>query len=210
MAVKHVGRVKANKRKVIVAYRVVPNEPENCIVVQTENLMAEEHDALIRAVESDAGQQAYEFAEAMARTVLPDGRNMLAGFHTTGKMLKVPTNTIEMTPDTKTVIGLDELNRLIAESKGITVEDLALTDGKPKAPKNDMVVEEYNLDNIDTPKEIVEAAQEAQSEVLSDTELAAKYRSDADRMYKEAKRLREMAEELVPSKKKTTKKTESA
>ena len=38
---------------------------------------------------------------------------------------------------------------------------------------------------------------------LSDEDLAASYRSQADRMYKEAKRLREQAEELVPTKKKS-------
>ena len=38
---------------------------------------------------------------------------------------------------------------------------------------------------------------------LSDEEIAAKYRSDADRLYKEAKALREQAEELSPTKKKT-------
>jgi len=54
--IKHVGRIATTKRKVIVAYRVVPNDPENCIVVTTENLMADEHDALMKLVESDAGQ----------------------------------------------------------------------------------------------------------------------------------------------------------
>ena len=38
MAFKHVGRIKTNKRKVIVAYKTVPNEPEQCLVVTTENL----------------------------------------------------------------------------------------------------------------------------------------------------------------------------
>ena len=38
---------------------------------------------------------------------------------------------------------------------------------------------------------------------LSDEQLAASYRSQADRLYKEAKSLREQAEELVPTKKKS-------
>lgn len=205
MALKHIGRIKGNKRKVIVAYRVVPGDADSCVVVTTENLMAEEHDALMKAVESDAGQSAYEFGEAMARNTLPDGRNMLAGFHSTGKMMKMPTVQIEMTPDVKTVIGLDELNRIIAEQKGVSVEDLALKEGKKSAksaeksvPKNDVILEEIDLD---APREVVEAAKAAQTEVLSDEELAAKYRSDADRLYKEAKRLREQAEELAPTKK---------
>ena len=58
--------------------------------------MAEEHDALMKTIESDAGQSANEFAEAMARATLPDGRNMLAAFHTTGKMIKVETKTINI------------------------------------------------------------------------------------------------------------------
>lgn len=205
MALKHVGRIKGNKRKIIVAYRVVPGDADSCVVVTTENLMAEEHDALMKAVESDAGQSAYEFGEAMARNVLPDGSNMLARFHATGKMMKMSTSQIEMTPDTKTVIGLDELNRIIAEQKGVAIEDLAIKDNtkaeqpvRNAAPKNDIVLEEIDLD---APREVIEAAKMAQNEVLSDEELAAKYRSDADRLYKEAKRLREQAEELAPTKK---------
>lgn len=205
MALKHVGRIKGNKRKIIVAYRVVPGDADSCVVVTTENLMAEEHDALMKAVESDAGQSAYEFGEAMARNVLPDGSNMLARFHATGKMMKMSTAQIEMTPDTKTVIGLDELNRIIAEQKGVAIEDLAIKDNtkaeqpvRNAAPKNDIVLEEIDLD---APREVIEAAKAAQNEVLSDEELAAKYRSDADRLYKEAKRLREQAEELAPTKK---------
>jgi len=38
--------------------------------------------------------------------------------------------------------------------------------------------------------------------VIDDAALAAQYRSQADTMFKEAKRLREQAEELVPTKKK--------
>ena len=39
-------------------------------------------------------------------------------------------------------------------------------------------------------------------EALSDDDIAAQYRSQADTMFKEAKRLREQADELSPTKKK--------
>lgn len=203
MALKHVGRLKTNQRKVIVAYRVVPGEPENCICVTTENLEADYHDTLMRTVESDAGQQAYEFGETMARTYLPDGRVMLAAFHTQGKMVKFPTNMIEMTPDSQTKIMLDELNQIIADQKGVTVADLAIkedTSANKKAPvKQEATVETVaTVDSIPTP---------AETGVLTDEDLAAQYRSQADAMFKEAKRLREQAEELVPTKKKTSAKT---
>jgi len=203
MALKHVGRIKKTKKKCIVAYRLVPGDTEFCIIVPTESLMAEEHDALIKAVESPSGQAAYEFGEAMARNQLPDGRNMLVGFHTTGRMIKVKTSEVEMTPDTKTVLDLDELNRIIAEQKGVSIEDLALKNPQDEAKKTKESTPE-SID-LDAPAEVVEAAAEANNQVLSDEELAAKYRSDADRLFKEAKRLREQAEELVPTKKSKSK-----
>ena len=198
MAIKHVGRLKSNQRRVVVAYRTVPGDPLSAVVVPTETLATEEHDALIRCVESSAGQEAYEFAEAMARYTLPDGRNMLAGFHTTGKMTKVATSEIEMIPDTKTKVSLDELNRIIAEQKGVSLEDLALTQDST-APK----LEQVNADSGLVDETLPPVTQE-NPEVLSDEDLAAKYRSDADRLFKEAKKLREQAEELAPSKKKST------
>lgn len=187
---KHVGRMVNNKRKVVVAYRVVPSEPESCIVITTENLMAEEHDALMKLVESDAGQNEEHLANAMARTRLPDGKVMLNSFHTTGKMVKVATSDVEMTPNSQTVIRLSELNEVIAEQRGVTVADLAVPGQTNTQQQAEVPVESTG--------------------VLSDEDLAAQYRSQADAMFKEAKRLREQAEELVPTKKKTKAKSEES
>lgn len=199
MAFKHVGRSINNKRKVVVAYRIVPGDPEYCLVVQTENLSADEHDSLIKAVESASGQEAYEFAEAMARTYLPDGRNMLAAFHTTGKIRKVRTDEIEMVPNQNTSIVLKELNETIAQQKGVTVADLALQGPAGTVQPSDA---EPAVDPVETYAETPKS-----DGVLTDDELAAQYRSQADALFKEAKALREQAEELVPTKRKSTKKT---
>jgi len=200
MALKHIGRVKTNQRKVVVAYRTVPNEPEQCIVVTTENLMADEHDTLMKLVESNAGQTAYEFSEAMARAVLPDGRNMLASFHVTGKMVKMPTNLVEMTPDMKTVILLSELNQAIAQQKGVSIEDLALKGNSTQPTEKKADTSAVEVTELATAQTLAAPS----DSVLTDEEIAAKYRSDADRLYKEAKRLREEAEKLAPTKKKST------
>jgi hypothetical protein len=189
-----------NQRRVVVAYKVVPGEPENCIVVTTENLAAEEHDTLMKLVESASGQEAEDLATAMARTPLPDGSNMLARFHTTGKMVKVPTNAVQMVPNRNTSILLSELNEAIAQQKGITVADLAGTTAKPTAE----VVATSEAANIEVPAPTVNG-------VLTDEQIAAKFRSDADRLSKEAAALRRQAEELVPTiKKASTKKTNAS
>ncbi len=188
-----------NQRRVVVAYRVVPGEPDQSIIVDTSSLMAEEHDALIKAVEDAAGQEADEFATVMARSPLPDGSNMLARFHTTGKMMKVPSDTVEMTPNNNTTINLAELNQTIADQKGVTIADLALADADGSRP-------ETVTESTDP---TLTASQVAGGDdgVITDEVLAAQYRSQADALFKEAKALREQAEELVPTKKKTAKKT---
>lgn len=186
---KHVGRLAKSKRRIVVAFRTVPDEPDNCIVVTTENLSADEHDTLIQAVESSAGQEANDFSQVMSRTILPDGRNMLAHFHTTGKMVKVATNEVEMVPNRNTTIMLNELNEVIANQMGVTVEELSgasVTDSSEQTEVEQPVEESVETDGV-----------------LSDEDLAARYRSDADRLFKEAKRLREEAEKLAPTKKKS-------
>ena len=185
-----------NQRGVVVAYKVVPGEPDQSIIVDTSSLMAEEHDALIKAVEDAAGQEADEFATVMARTRLPDGANMLARFHQTGKMMKVASDTVEMTPNNNTTINLAELNQVIAEQKGVTIAELALSDADGNRP-------EAITEATDPQLTAQDVASSGADGVITDDMLAAQYRSQADALFKEAKALREQAEELVPTKKKS-------
>lgn len=210
--IKHVGRLKSNQRKVVVAYRVVPGEnpPENALVIDTATLSDADHDTLIKTVESNSAQTAFEFAEVMARTQLSDGANMLARFHSTGKLQLTKMTDVEMTPNTATQVGLDELNKIIADQKGVTIADLALRDPNEPAPGT-TITEAGSVSEIPktaNPNVVAEAKaanlQAPNDGVLTDADLAAKYRSDADRLYKEAKALRAQAEELVPTVKKKT------
>jgi hypothetical protein len=199
---KHVGRMAHNKRRVIVAYKVLPGDPDHCVVVTTENLEAGDHDSLIKLVESPSGQEADDLATVMMRTQLSDGSNMLARFHTTGKMVKVKTTDVEMIPNQNTSIRLNELNEAIAQQKGVTVADLAV-----KSPSGKTVAPKGSNDPTLTASEMAAAAPNvtpvADEGVITDEALAKKFRSDADRLSKEAAELRRQAEELVPTKKKT-------
>ena len=195
--IKHIGRLKTSKRRVIVPYRTIPGDPYSALVVFVDTLSADEHDSLIRVVESAAGQQAYELAEVMHRSFLPDGRNMLTGFYKTGKLQKIATSDVEMVPNSTSSVGLDELNKLIAEGRGVSLEDLALQSSDTKTNTNPAVVEPV----------VAEPITEAVAELLaplSDEDIAKQLRSQADAMFKEAQRLRKEADELAPAKKSTT------
>jgi hypothetical protein len=198
--IKHIGRLKTSKRRLVVPYRTIPGDPYSCLVVFIDTLSADEHDSLMRVVESGAGQQSYELAEVMNRSFLPDGRNMLVGFYKTGKLQKISTNDVEMVPDTRSSIGLEELNKLIAQQRGVALEDLAISSEDAAAKKEKTAVQEESTATIT--EEV--AVTQIQDQPLSDEDLARKYRSDADRLSKEAANLRRMAEELVPTKKPTT------
>ena len=196
MALKHIGRLEATGRKVAVAFRTLPDDPDSALVVQTENLSDGDHDTLINMLESNTGQTADELADAMQRTQLNDGSVMLPNFHVNGKLTKVKTSDVEMTPDMSTTISLDELNKVIAEQKGVSVADLAV--GGTSVEE----VGSMSAPSTTVPSgEAAATVNAANEKPLSDEDLAKNMRADADRMFKEAERLRKEAEDLSPSKK---------
>ena len=132
---------------------------------------------------------------------------MLARFHATNKLHKVKMSDVEMMPTPTYTIGLDELNKVIAEQRGTTIADLAMKDPN-ELPEGTTITEAGSVSNMPKTSPVQAEAQAARVQapdngVLSDDELAASYRSQADRLYKEAKALRDQAEALVPTKKKS-------
>jgi len=203
--IKHIGRITTTGRKCLVAYRTLPNDAFNCVVIPTETLEPAQHDAIINLVESAASQESYEFAEALARAMFPDGSNMLANLHSKGQMVSVPTDLVEMCPNPNTTINLAVLNQMIAEQQGLSVQDLALKDinkqaeAKDIAKINEMPVE----DKVDDIAKTTSASVNQEDNSLTTPQDKAKsYRSQADKLSKQAAELRRLAEELVPTKRK--------
>jgi hypothetical protein len=125
---KHIGELAdESKAKVVIMYRTVPGEADNCLVVGTKFLPDMYHNALMKAVESDGGQEAEEFAEYANRQTFPDGTNMLTLLHNDNYIKKFKTKDIMVTygsgEDGR--ILLNKLNEMIAKEKGVAVKDLA-------------------------------------------------------------------------------------
>ena len=125
---KHIGELAdQSKAKVVIMYRTVPGEPNNCLVVGTKFLPDMYHNALMKAVESEGGQDADEFADFASRQTFPDGTNMLALLHNDNYIKKFKTNEIVVTFG-NTADGrilLNKLNEMVAKEKGTTVKDMA-------------------------------------------------------------------------------------
>ena len=88
----------------------------------------------MKAVESDGGQQAEEFADYAGRQTFPDGTNMLAMLHNDNYIKKFKTKDIVMTygPTDEGRITLNKLNDMIAKEKGVKVSELAVEDDTSK------------------------------------------------------------------------------
>lgn len=208
--IKHIGRMKNTGSKVVVVFRTLPGDAGSALILPVATLSDSYHDALMQVLESDQGQEVFEFGEIMFVRHFPDGRPMLQAMQADGRLQKVPTDSILMTPAVNTTIPLDQLNVLIAEQKNCAVDDLCtFVQGGAGSTKTTTEVKEIaKVEEMDAPAPV--RAQAAQNEVLTDQDLARSYRSQADSLYKEAARLRKQADELDPPKKKTAKVTEEA
>ena len=211
-SLKHVGKVKNTGSKVIVVFRTLPGESNTALVLPTATLPDIYHNSIMELVETDMAQQSYELGEIMFVRSFPDGRNMLQAMQLDGRLQKVATDNITMTPTPVSEIPLDQLNVLIAEQKNCTVDDLCTF---VKGYKKDDAAEIQTAATVDEVKqpEPTKPLQASNNEPLTDEAIAKSYRSQADALYKEAALLRKQADELDPPKKKVATKakdTESA
>ena len=134
---KHIGELAdESKAKVVIVYRTVPDEPNNCLVVGTKFLPDIYHDSLMKAVESDTGQAEKEFGVFMSRQTFPDGTNMLALLHNDNYIKKFATKQIIVTfgPTADGRIALNKLNEQVARDLGVKVSELAVQDDLANAP----------------------------------------------------------------------------
>lgn len=212
---KHVGRMKNNNAKVLVVFRTLPGDPYHALVLGTSSLNDAYHNAIINLVESAQAQDSNELGDIMSIRHFPDGRPMLAAMHQDGKLVKVPTTDVIVTPNTVDTIPLDQLNALISEQKGLALDELALEIGTNPSSEEVRVQEIAQVKELgsQTPAQtVVENTQQPETPSVSfdSPEAEAKYyRSQADALSKKAAEFRRKAEDLVPAKKKTTKASET-
>ena len=211
--IKHVG--KHNNRKVVILYKTVPGEDHMCLVSYSDALPQSFHDVVMKVLESQVGQQAKEFSDALFRSLLPDGRNILHSLHQEGLIKKVPTSQVIVTPTNTSSVRLDELNAILqkmeqgedAVKKLKELDDqLGVRDPKKSTKSKTKDVGEPTVPNVEV-KDVLTDADLAKAWV----EQATKMRADAERLLTEAARLEQEAKTLDPSTdakpKKATKKT---
>jgi L-lactate utilization protein LutC len=186
--IKHVGQVINTQKRVIVVFREIPDEPESCLVVDTDAAPDWMHDDLITAVESNGAQASANFYEYAQRSVFTDGSNMLTTLHEQGRLNKHPTKNIAMTPNNSVSVNLAELNTMIATETG----------GAPVVVPDDTEFGNAGMDTVPDINAIAQATPEAEA-VIDDGDLAKNMLAQAEGFLAEAETLKAQAYDLDPS-----------
>jgi len=136
---KHIGKLKDSGANVAIIFRTVPDESSNCLVIGPKFLDDTYHNAFMKALESQEGQDSFELGTYLSRAVFPDGTNMLSFLHQGNYIKKIPTKNVVVTMGTGNdgEVSLDELNKLIAKEKGVKVSELSVEDPTPKQTTDD-------------------------------------------------------------------------
>lgn len=200
---KHVG-VNEHGSRLVVVFREVPGEEENCLVVLSDSLMDMYHDQFMREVTSKEAQNTVNLYEVLERRTFGDGAQMLNGLHAKGLLKKWPVADIQMQPMPNRLVPLTMVNEQIATGEiseevkveaSDVVEDTS-TDTGVSVDTDAGIVDKVKVEPVvigtttnQTPEEATEAA--AESKLLQ-----------ARLMEEDAKTMREEAYALNPALKK--------
>jgi hypothetical protein len=112
---KHVGS--ANNKKVIIVQRQLNGEESHmAAILYSDILPTRYHDDVMKVLESEEGQSAYEFKDVLQRRMMADGNNMLQALSGENYIKRVAQNAVTVKPNSKSTIRLDELVKLLNEA----------------------------------------------------------------------------------------------
>jgi len=110
---KHSGQLSNTGVRVAVVFRKLPNDENNCLIVETERLPDSYHDYVIQCLNSREASETNEFYEVLNRRTFPDGLNCLTALHQRGFLRKEPVTNITMYPLPGQAVPLALINATI-------------------------------------------------------------------------------------------------
>jgi hypothetical protein len=110
---KHIG--KHGDRKVAIVFRTIPSEDHMALVLYPETLPITMHDDIMKVIESQEAQESTNLADVLSRRLLSNGQPILESIHKSGKLKKVQTKQVIVTPNASSHVRLDELNKILGK-----------------------------------------------------------------------------------------------
>jgi len=119
---RHVGKLNNTGTRVIVVFRTVPDDPTQCLVVETDRLPDLYHDNMITIVDSKEAQDTVNLYEVLGRRSFGDGQQCLNLLHAKGYLRKISVADVTLYPMPNISLPLADANK---EIDGVT-NDLAM------------------------------------------------------------------------------------
>lgn len=167
---KHVGSLKNTGARIAVIFRKLPNDENNCLIIETARLPDSYHDAFMQILNARESYETNDLYEVLNRRTFPDGLNCLTALHQRGFLRKEPVSNVVMLPLPGQAVPLALINATI-----------------------DKKVDQYIENQKTAPEQKV-----AETESEDPVELAKSLIAKADALDKESTALKERAYALAP------------
>lgn len=177
--IRHNGVIRNTGSRVVVVWRTLPDDKDNCLVVYRDSL-PEAYSAAVMELTMTRGQSSLDLWEVMHSVGYLDGRKMLDVLHNMGHLRKVRTCDIDMHTGGNNKIALDVLNANLDAD-----ETKTHAEGK---------VKEYNPFNPDVKDTNVEEATIVEQLIKDATEYERLAKDMFERAYNLEPSLRPQAE----------------
>jgi hypothetical protein len=114
-SLRHKGVLDKGGQRIVLVFNKLPEDPENCLVIEYDRLTDAYRQNLMTILESENGQKVPEFYMALEGISFGDGQPILNALHNMGLMRKVPVKEVVLTPNNQTRLPLEVLLQVLDE-----------------------------------------------------------------------------------------------
>lgn len=125
---RHVGVINNTGKNVAVVFMTLPNDEQNCLVVDMDALPEIFQQSIKKVIESPEAQQTENLGDVLGRRMSPDGSNatLLVKLHQAGRLQKLPVELITLIPRRGVSWPLREVLAAMKSGKTAPADDLDL------------------------------------------------------------------------------------
>lgn len=187
---RHIGKLKNSGNNVVVIFMHLPDEPQNCLVVDVDSVPDIVRDDVNEIVLSNEAQNSRSIHDLLNRRMHRNGGSILEYLHMNRHLMKVSTDDVMMTPRNDISISLTELNTSIRK----------MEEGTQDIPDENIEVER----NIK--KQQIEKMHSSEQESIGKNLIyeAEELEIQSKMLLDEAKRKREQAKAYMPQERQVT------
>ena len=121
---KHTGVLKSTSQRVAVIYRFLPEEKNNCLIVEYDRLPDMYKDNLFTILKTDESVKTNDLYTVLHARSFGDGQNCLMALHSMGYIKKVPVEDVTLHLENNQILKLSDLNSFLESvDKTETVTD---------------------------------------------------------------------------------------